>query len=96
MSKGVKNYMQLYWQKLITVAKGKAKIEMSPFSSLYIPFEAYFKPDVVLVKTCKLEHLFSENSLSFLNHNLVPRGSVVFEIHNFSLCLQQNTLEYSN
>ena len=32
MSEGVKNYMQLYGKKLITVAKGKAKIEMSPFS----------------------------------------------------------------
>ena len=76
-----------------TVAKGKAKMEMSPFSWLYkFPLKHFFKPDVVLVKTCKLEHLFSENSLSFLNHNLVPRGSVVFGIYNFSLCLQQNTL----
>ena len=30
------------WQKLITVAKGKAKIELSPFSCFYkFPFEAY-------------------------------------------------------
>ena len=29
MSKDVKNYMQLYGKKLITVAKGKAKIEIS-------------------------------------------------------------------
>ena len=73
--------------------KGKNR-NVTIFLIIYlIPFEAYFKPDVVLVKTCKLEHLFSENSLSFLNHNLVPRGSIVFGIYNFFLCLQQNTPE---
>ena len=73
--------------------KGKNR-NVTIFLIIYlIPFEAYFKPDVVLVKTYKLEHLFSENSLSFLNHNLVPRGSIVFGIYNFFLCLQQNTPE---
>ena len=73
--------------------KGKNR-NVTIFLIIYlIPFGAYFKPDVVLVKTCKLEHLFSENSLSFLNHNLVPRGSIVFGIYNFFLCLQQNTPE---
>ena len=32
MSKDVKKLHATIWQKLITVAKGKAKIEMSPFS----------------------------------------------------------------
>ena len=72
--------------------KGKNR-NVTIFLIIKIPFEAYFKPDVVLVKTCKLEHLFSENSLSFLNHKLVPRGSIVIGIYNFSLCLQQNTPE---
>ena len=73
--------------------KGKNR-NVTIFLIIYlIPFEAYFKPDVVLVKTCKLEHLFSKNSLSFLNHNLVPRASIVFGIYNFFLCLQQNTPE---
>ena len=73
--------------------KGKNR-NVTIFLIIKIPFEAYFKPDVVLVKTCKLEHLFSENSLSFLNHKLVPRGSIVIGIYNFSLCLQQNTPEW--
>ena len=57
---GCKKLHATVWQKLVTVAKGKAKIEMSPFSWLYKFPLKHIYPNVVLVKTCKLEHLFSE------------------------------------
>ena len=63
MSKGVKNYMQLYGKTDHSGQRKGKNRNVTIFLIIYlIPFGAYFKPDVVLVKTCKLEHLFSEPS----------------------------------
>ena len=76
------------WQKLMTVAKGKTKIEMSPFSWLYKfsdfinALGSIFSQKWSLsktFKTCKLEHLFSEplaNPIFFLKTIILFQGVV--------------------
>ena len=86
MSKGVKNYRQLCIAKTDDSGQRKGEKEnVTIFLTLLInSLWSIFSQMWSLSKHANLNiFLFSALSKSFLNHNLVPRGSAVFGIYNF-------------